>query len=76
MPAHKGNNYAAKNKGLDSRLNVGCKETDKEAWRQVAKATGNNLTDWSNQTLNAAVIEYCKAARDEYFNIKEQANEK
>lgn len=69
MPAPKNNQHAAKNKGHDSALNIKCKQSDKDDWIEVAKATGNNLTDWSNQALNAAAVEYCKAAREEYFKL-------
>lgn len=65
MPAPKANQYAAKNKGLDSRLNVGCKEADKLKWKEAAKATGNNLTDWTSEKLNEASA-HCKAVRKEF----------
>lgn len=66
MPAPKANQYAAKNKGFDSKLNVECKESDKDAWKQAAKGKGINLTEWTNETLNAAA-EYRKQVREDYF---------
>jgi len=53
----KGNTNAAKNKGYNDRLNVGCKAKDKINWKAKAKAEGEVFTDWVNKTLNRAVKE-------------------
>ena len=72
MPAHKENQYAAKNKGFDSALNIKCKESDKKEWKGAADHIGRNLTDWVNAKLNEALIEHCKQVREDYFKGKDE----
>lgn len=53
MPAHKQNQYAAKNKGYDGRLNVEAVKAEKEQFKAHAKTKGLTFTDWVNKSLRA-----------------------
>ena len=51
MSAPKENQYAAKNKGYDGRLNVEAVLAEKIKFKAHAKSQGKTFTDWVNKAL-------------------------
>ena len=51
MPAPKANQYNARHKGYDGRLNVEAVIAEKEQFKAHAKSKGKTLTDWVNESL-------------------------
>tara|TARA_R110000851_G_scaffold115283_2_gene241099 strand:- start:345 stop:530 length:186 start_codon:yes stop_codon:yes gene_type:complete len=51
MAAHKKNQYAAKGKGYDGRINIETVKAEKACYKAHAQSKGLTLTDWVNETL-------------------------